>query len=421
MIETEHKKSVKYFATFSALIENKLAFLLLLFGVVANCSYVVSACAGEIDHVSCVTGATGNAANASSPERPSNTTSDAEAPKKRTALDPSAPRGNETSATSHNPSDGAQANEQLFYRLKGLDNRWIALPDNNATHDVALRPGSYRFEIESRSADARTTVASAYFVVPFLSIRKLSNAAAVIFLALLTLWVFHYLRVEALRAHAAVVDERQRIAGEIHDTLAQNFAAISIQLDAAMHEIDQSRTLPIKNIMVAREVAAASVLEARKSLWDLESSEVGDESLVSSVRIACEGKAFDRNAAPIVSSSGRPWKVNARAESHLIRIAQQAAANALEHGQATEVRVSINFSLCRLRMEISDNGRGFSESLKDQPLRGFGLTQMRRRAQACGGRLAISNPSGKGAHVIVDIARRKLRGSFAYASTKGRE
>lgn len=298
---------------------------------------------------------------------------------------------------------------EFRYRLTGTYDNWTNVGNERTARYVNVAPGLHRFEVQARRRnDMWSGSASIALSVPPLFYQTHWFFILALATVFLMLWITHYLRIESLRSRSAVADERRRIAGEIHDNLAQGFSAISIQIDAASRAIERSKELAIKHLTIAREVAISSLADARRSVWNLQSRRTTANSLAASIQSVGEQLTLGREIRLSTRIEGVPWIPNATVEHDMTRIAQEAVSNAIEHGKATEVDVLITYHRLHLELEVTDNGRGFEKEKPDRPHRGFGMVNMERRAHASGGHMLINSAQGVGTSVWIGIPRVKL-------------
>ncbi len=203
----------------------------------------------------------------------------------------------------------------------------------------------------------------------------------------------HWLAAERV---AAVIAERNRMARELHDSLAQGFAGISLHLQSAAKTVKQAPDTALKHVEQARQIARSSLVEARRSVHDLRSA--GNESLdlVALLRELAEqlssGSALvDVEALPLPQF---PLEVT----RNLFRIAQESVTNALKHAGATHITVSVSTDEGRIVLKVRDNGRGFDPALARSG--GYGLIGMRERACRINGSVEIHSQPGEGTEVI---------------------
>jgi signal transduction histidine kinase len=201
-------------------------------------------------------------------------------------------------------------------------------------------------------------------------------------------------RLGAVAREAAVLQERNRLAREIHDTLAQGFAAIRLQLELARGDpANASEALDLANT-----IAAESLVEARRSMAVLTAER---PSLVEVLLAAIDGvRRLGRTN--IVSEIGVAPEPPPEIAHELMRICQEAMLNAVRHADANTVQVSLAaIPGPGLRIEVADDGKGFDPAAVT---RGFGLSALRDRARAIDADLAIVSEPGAGTHVIATWA-----------------
>ena len=206
---------------------------------------------------------------------------------------------------------------------------------------------------------------------------------------------------EKLR-HGAVLEERNRIARELHDTLEQELAGITMQLDLANDCFQQAPGIAQHALQAARDMSRHSMVEARRSVWDLRCQLLEDGDLVSAISQILQPLTSAKNSSIDVKVTGTPLRLPGQIEMNLLRIAQEAVANALKHGHAQDVRVNLGYSADSVSLNISDNGQGFKPR-ESAPAGHFGLLDMRERAQSMGTQLIIESEVQQGTRVTVQV------------------
>ena len=208
-------------------------------------------------------------------------------------------------------------------------------------------------------------------------------------------------RAEA-REHTVVAEERTRIAREIHDTLAQGFTGIVIQLEAAEDVLVEQPEEARLHVLQARTLARESLAEARRSVWALRPLALGAEDLAYAF-LHLVKKLSESSGTPIgFTLRGVLRPLNEDLEHHLLRIGQEALTNTLKHAKATEIRVTLTCGDDSIGLSVEDQGDGFEvHSLRDR--RGLGLRGMQERADSLGGTLTITSTPGQGTRVEVVV------------------
>jgi signal transduction histidine kinase len=214
-----------------------------------------------------------------------------------------------------------------------------------------------------------------------------------------------YLPVQALTDHA-VLEERTRLAREIHDTLAQQLTGIVLELEAADTLLNRGSEGRARNsVEKARELARGALQEARRSVWNLRPAPLSATGLVAA--IGHEVEAWEER-------TGIPARFKARAvpqhpslsptaEVALLRIGQEALSNAARHGRPEHVDVGLRAHRQELVLSVSDDGVGFDPAASAPREDCFGLDGMAERARNAGGTLTIVSSPGRGTTVTTRL------------------
>jgi signal transduction histidine kinase len=207
---------------------------------------------------------------------------------------------------------------------------------------------------------------------------------------------------EKLRS-AAVLEERNRIARELHDSLEQELAGITMQLDLANDCFQQAPGVAKQALENARGMSRRSMVEARRSVWDLRCHLLERGDLVAALMQIVEPLAPKGETRIRVEVEGEPARLPGRVEMNLLRIGQEAVSNAIKHGCATQIAIELSYAPRMVRLSIHDNGRGFAV---DRPtLTGhFGLLDMRERAESMGSMLRVETEPGRGTAVSLEVS-----------------
>jgi signal transduction histidine kinase len=203
---------------------------------------------------------------------------------------------------------------------------------------------------------------------------------------------------------AGVLEERDRIAREFHDTLEQELAAITIQLDAVEAQLNGSPETVRRLLGLARNMSRRSLSEARRSVWDLRSHllENGDLAVALTEMAAPLSAASGVEIA--VQSTGVPRKLPAVTEHNLLRVTQEALANSLKHSGAKKIIVALSYESSQVQLRLHDDGNGFDFSTVGQASGGhFGLLDMRERAEKIGARFSLTSRPGHGTEILLLI------------------
>lgn len=204
----------------------------------------------------------------------------------------------------------------------------------------------------------------------------------------------------------AVVAERNRMARDIHDTLAQGFTGVIVQLEAA--EDAKSKGLYDNvdhHIQRARELARESLKEARRSVQALRPQALEQRSLSEALEALGQKMTFGTPMRVSFVLEGEPRPLPADCEGNLLRISQEALTNAVRHARAAEFGIRLAFAPQRIILELQDDGCGFDVAAKND---GFGLLGIRERVEAMGGELALKSRPGHGTVLVISLPESKL-------------
>ena len=195
---------------------------------------------------------------------------------------------------------------------------------------------------------------------------------------------------------AGILDERQRLAGEIHDTLAQGLTGIVTQLEAA-EQAHQSPERWRRHFEQARALARDSLVQARRSVRALRPEQLESTGLVDAIAGLAIGWSRTSGVEPCVETTGDPRPLPAEVEAALFRVAQEALTNVAKHAQATKVWLTLSYLDDVVLLDVRDDGVGFDAAgTRVASPSGFGLDAMRQRLQRVAGTLEVESTAGEG-------------------------
>jgi signal transduction histidine kinase len=210
-------------------------------------------------------------------------------------------------------------------------------------------------------------------------------------------------RLSIAARHAAVLSERNRISQEIHDGLAQAFVGILMQLSAAEGCPGEG---PLAAILVRiRDLAREGLAEARRSVLALQPGEPRAGGLALALRQLAERSTIIGRLQCDFEGAWPPGRVAPEQEHELLRIAQEAVSNAVRHAQPRRVQIALSVAADHLQLSVTDDGRGMHELPEIYAQQGFGLTNMRERAQAIGGEWQLYSRPGEGTRITVRVPK----------------
>jgi signal transduction histidine kinase len=215
-------------------------------------------------------------------------------------------------------------------------------------------------------------------------------------------------RSRSAEREAAVLGERNRLAREIHDTLAQAFVGVVSLLEAAKAATARRPEKAQACVVDALQVARDGLDEARRSVRALRPLPLDGGDLTQALnRMA--GRPDDGGPAVAVHFHGRTRPLAAKVEEELFRVAKEALTNSLRHAKASLVSIDLTFDTPLIRLEVRDDGGGFDTQLLHPPTT-FGITGMRERVDRIGGTLTVDSSLGGGTVVTVVLSAAEEEG-----------
>ena len=294
------------------------------------------------------------------------------------------------------------------YKLDGLDRDWVDAGTGRVAYYTNIPSGRHTFRVIACNNDGVWSEQAAAFSFQLRPHFYQTYWFYLLLLASLLLVAYEAYRwqVRAVESEfSAVLAERNRIAREIHDTLAQGFVAVSVQLEVVARLLATSTDAAREHLEQARTLTRECLAEARSSIWNLRSQGATQNDLASALTHAAERITADSSVKARVQVSGTFRPIDARIEAELLRIGQEAMTNIVRHAQAKHASVTLLFEDKLLRMTIRDDGKGFEGSPQAQGMNGhFGLTGMRERAGQIGARLTVKSAKNEGTEVQVEVA-----------------
>jgi signal transduction histidine kinase/ligand-binding sensor domain-containing protein len=305
------------------------------------------------------------------------------------------------------------------YILEGFDHLWTNAGTRRTAYYTNIPPGTYRFRVRAAMDDSafpgvaadspESPLASLAFVLrPHFYQTFWFYTLMVLAIAALVLLVFRRRVLHVEREFRAVMAERNRIAREIHDTLAQGYVGISLQLEILGELLRHKRTdAASANLAVTQELVREGLDDARQSIWALRSQDAGEQTLPIRLRRLVEQAAEPTlNTNMEVHGAYRP--LSAETEQEVLRIAQEAIQNVKRHASASRMTVRLEYDERALVVEISDNGNGFViQGKQPAPASGhFGLTGMHERARLIQASIEFVSEPGKGTTIRLNVPTR---------------
>ncbi len=312
-------------------------------------------------------------------------------------------------------SFAAPSRVRYRYQLEGFDKLWTEAGPRRTAYYTNLPPGTYTFRVQAANSDGfwnRTGAELRFTILPPFYRRAWFYLLVALALASIA-YAIYYLRLRRLRSEFdAVLAERNRIAREIHDTLAQNFVGISIHLQIAEQLLAANNAAATSHqLQQTHALVQEGLNDARQSIWELRASAAQD-SLPTRITRAAERAARD-GLTPQVEIGGIYRSLDAAIEKEVLRVAQEALANVTRHSHASTVTVELRYESDRLQLAVIDNGTGFDPDAVSSTDDHFGLQGMRERAAALAATLSVTSSPERGTSVrlTVPLPRSERRSS----------
>lgn len=299
------------------------------------------------------------------------------------------------------------------HRLSDFDRDWVAAGSRRVATYTNLPPGRYVFQVMASNSDGVWNTKGASFEVtlrpPYYRSNWFLTLCALTLAGLIYGAHRSWAKSMELRFEA-VLAERTRIAREMHDTILQGMAGISSQLEAVSGMLLESPATARAHLERVRVQARSVVEEARRSIWNLRPQTLEGGSLVNALQKSARELLEGSSVQFHLELAGQPWPLSLHVEKNLLRIAQEAIANAVQHGRPQRIVICLVFDSQNLRLSVRDDGVGFDPSSPTLlRLEHCGLLGMRERSDQVSGRLSLTSGPGEGTTIQVTVPRMKSR------------
>jgi hypothetical protein len=296
------------------------------------------------------------------------------------------------------------------YKLDGWENDWQDADTRRQAFYTHLQPGSYRFHVIASNDDGvwnEVGDALTFVIAPaYYQTRWFEFLCAGVLVGIL--WLLYLYRIKRATAQiqerlGARMEERERIARELHDTLLQGFQGLMLRLQAVMNTLpaEEPTHQMIESVL---DRADQVLLEGRQSVRDLREEGAGGNEL-SGALVRC-GEELAEGKASLFSLSvvGTPQSLRSIAFNEVYRIGREALINAFQHSHATKIELELTYADAQLCLRIRDDGAGIDPDILGAGRPGhWGLSGMRERAQKIGAHLNIWSKPGAGTEIELTI------------------
>ncbi len=289
------------------------------------------------------------------------------------------------------------------YLLDGFDRGWTEAGARRAAYYTNIPPGHYTFRVQAANNDGvwNTDGAMLSFELRPHFYQTLWFYALLLAIVTGAVAVLVRLRLrQAKREFQAVLGERSRIAREIHDTLAQGYVGVSVQLELLAEFLRQHKIeTAAKQLDTLRKFVREGLTDARQSIWALRTPDLEEGTLPIQLRRMTEADR-DASLTPHFNLCGAYRPLQPETEKEILRIAQEAIHNVKKHARASELHVLLEYGRTMVQLVVRDNGCGGVDNAALALLAGhFGLKGMHERAALIGGTLELRSEPGAGTTV----------------------
>jgi ligand-binding sensor domain-containing protein/signal transduction histidine kinase len=298
------------------------------------------------------------------------------------------------------------AQMEFRYKLDGYDRDWTVTQYRGA-HYRKLPPGHYRFLVDARNAGSSWNdqiVSIAVHQQPYFYQAWWFYALLCVLAAAAAIRLFRWRLTRAKGELGVVLEERNRIAREWHDTLMAGFAAISWQMETTARLLGSETSPAAKACELARNMVRHCQTEARRILWDLRENEEATGPLSSALSNALTPLSAKEGVDMQLQVEGQEVALAPGCVHHLVCIGQEAVTNALRHALPNIISVHLQYHADWLSLSVKDDGRGFRASDTLAAIHGhFGIPVMEERARKMGGSLRVETSAGNGTEILVHV------------------
>ncbi len=306
----------------------------------------------------------------------------------------------------------SQERIRFRYMLENFDRDWTEPLNSRVANYTNLPPGEYRFRVEAFEMKMPDKATQASLGIVWRAHIYRTGWFLALCVALILAATFSVYRLRLIRVRErfeAVLEERNRIAREMHDTVIQGCASTSALLEA-MVSLDHDESGPGRALLdSARDQVRTTIEEARRAVWDLRQKGATPPDLSLLLDQMAKQISQVSHVAVEFETYGTPVTLDDTVAHVVLMVAREAVSNAVRHAHPHVVRVSVQFCLGSVRMQVVDDGRGFDSERAFATNNGhFGLVGMRERVEGVGGHFAVETSVGAGTALSVEVPLRPL-------------
>jgi signal transduction histidine kinase/ligand-binding sensor domain-containing protein len=305
----------------------------------------------------------------------------------------------------------SQERIRFRYKLEGFDHDWTEPLSSRVANYTNLPPGGYRFSVQAFEMNMPEKVTESSLAIEWRPHLYRTPWFLALCTVLILAGVFAVYSLRLRQVHdrfEAVLEERNRIAREMHDTVIQGCTSASALLEAVV-SLDPKGSGPLRDLLdTARYQVRATVDEARRAVWNLRQRETASPEISHLLEQMAQQVSHASRVPVRFKAVGSPIPLDRTIEYVVLMVAREAVTNAVHHAQPREVRVNVKFEAGNVRMQVQDDGNGFDvEEILAMPGVHFGIIGMRERIEDVGGRFEINSSPGKGTQLSMEVPARR--------------
>jgi signal transduction histidine kinase len=306
----------------------------------------------------------------------------------------------------------SQERVRFRYRLEGFDPDWTETPGHGVASYTNIPPGRYKFRVLAFDMSSPRDASEASLEVTwqahfyrrgwFFMLCAIAVAAAV--------WGVHRQRMrQAHDRFAGVLEERSRLAREMHDTVIQGCTSASVLLEASLSLRNSTPEMRQELLEHARNLVRETIEESRRAVWNLRENPPTAGGMGTHLSELARQIAGQSGIPITCESSGAPVTVDQEREHHLLLVIREALHNAVRHGHPKSIRVELRRDGSTLRIVIDDDGCGFEGKSPGESAAGhYGMVGMRERMEYLDGKLEVESSPGHGTRITITAPVKKI-------------
>jgi signal transduction histidine kinase len=301
---------------------------------------------------------------------------------------------------------------QFRYRLEGFDEKWQTGNDQRLAVYSRLPPGHYLFHVVASNNDGvwNEQGASVAFTIPPSFVQSLPFKVLCTALVLALLWFIYQMRLQQIKMQIRRrlyerLDERTRIARDLHDTFFQGIQGLLLRFNTAVSLLDRDGAAALEIFRETLEQSDRVMLEGRALMLDLREGEGKTTELADALSVVGDDLRKCNPAEFRVTVIGNPRPLHPIVLEELHRFGREALANAFRHAHAETIEAELHYERNQLRLRVRDDGVGIDSQVLSRGSRAghWGLPGMRERAKKLGGQLDIWSRTNAGTEIELSV------------------